>query len=192
MEKLRSMLRRNVSRSLFDARWIMAPFYFGLVVALLLLLFVFLRQLLNYVLRIADMGPADAVLMALSLIDLSLVANLMLIVTLAGYENFVTRIDSGGERRPQWMGMVDFAAMKNKLMGSIIAISAIALLRIFMKIEEGSRIDPEVLRWMAGIHGMLLLSALVLAVTERLARHRLLPPQEPPATTPPPTTPPQA
>ncbi|MFI8716378.1 YqhA family protein [Stenotrophomonas sp. NPDC077464] len=179
------MIRRNVSRSLFDARWIMAPFYFGLVVALLLLLFVFLRQLLNYALRIAYMGPADAVLMALSLIDLSLVANLLLIVTLAGYENFVTRIDSGGERRPQWMGMVDFAAMKNKLMGSIIAISAIALLRIFMKIEEGSRIDPDTLRWMAGIHGMLLLSALVLAVTERLARHRLLPPPEPPNNPPP-------
>lgn len=187
MEKLRSMIRRNVSRSLFDARWIMAPFYFGLVVALLLLLFVFLRQLINYVLRIFDLGAADAVLMALSLIDLSLVANLLLIVTLAGYENFVTRIDSGGERRPQWMGMVDFAAMKNKLMGSIIAISAIALLRIFMKLEEGSRFDPETLRWMAGIHGMLLLSALVLAVTERLARHRLQPPTEPPPNVPPPS-----
>jgi len=187
MEKLRSLIRRNVSRSLFDARWLMAPFYFGLVVALLLLLFVFLRQLANYALRITELGAADAVLMALSLIDLSLVANLLLIVTLAGYENFVTRIDSGGERRPQWMGTVDFAAMKNKLMGSIIAISAIALLRIFMKLEEGSRIDPETLRWMSAIHGMLLLSALILAITERLSRHRLRPPTDPPPNVPPPS-----
>jgi len=186
MEKLRSLIRRNVSRSLFDARWLMAPFYFGLVVALLLLLFVFLRELANYVLRITELGAADAVLMALSLIDLSLVANLLLIVTLAGYENFVTRIDSGGERRPQWMGTVDFAAMKNKLMGSIIAISAIALLSIFMKMEEGSRINAERLRWMSVIHGMLLLSALILAITERLSRHRLGPQPDPPPNVPPP------
>jgi uncharacterized protein (TIGR00645 family) len=180
MERLRNMIRRNVSRSLFDARWIMAPFYFGLVVALLLLLFVFLRELLNYVLRIGQLGPADAVLLALSLIDLSLVANLLLIVTLAGYENFVTRIDSGQEKRPSWMGTVDFSGMKSKLMGSIIAISAIALLRIFMKLEEGNSIDPEVLRWMAAIHGMLLLSALILAITERLARPTIRPPLDPP------------
>jgi uncharacterized protein (TIGR00645 family) len=158
----------------------MAPFYFGLVVALLVLLFVFLRELANYVLRIAHLGPADAVLLALSLIDLSLVANLLLIVTLAGYENFVTRIDSGQERRPAWMGTVDFSGMKTKLMGSIIAISAIALLRIFMKLEEGMVVSPETLRWMAVIHGMLLLSALILAVTERLARPSTRTPAEPP------------
>lgn len=191
MERLRSILRRTVSRSLFDARWIMAPFYFGLVVALLLLLFVFLRELFNYVMRIADLGPADAVLLSLSLIDLSLVANLLLIVTLAGYENFVTRIDSGGERRPSWMGTVDFSGMKSKLMGSIIAISAIALLRIFMKLEEGNRIDPDELRWMAWIHGMLLLSALILAITEWLSRPSRQPgegpkPPLPPAPPPPP------
>ncbi len=189
MGKLRNMLRRNVSRSLFDARWIMAPFYFGLVVALLLLLSVFLRELFNYVMRIGELGPADAVLLSLSLIDLSLVANLLLIVTLAGYENFVTRIDSGAERRPTWMGTVDFSAMKSKLMGSIIAISAIALLRIFMKLEEGNRIDPDVLRWMAGIHGMLLLSALILAITEWLSRPSRQP-GEPPNAPPPPVPPP--
>ncbi|WP_448142663.1 YqhA family protein [Stenotrophomonas bentonitica] len=181
IERLRGLFRRNVSRSLFDARWIMAPFYFGLVVALLLLLFVFLRQLANYVLNIANIGPADAVLLALSLIDMSLVANLLLIVTLAGYENFVTRIDSGQERRPAWMGTVDFGAMKTKLMGSIIAISAIALLRIFMKLEEGLVVEPEVLRWMSVIHGMLLLSALILAIIERLSQQTRMPhpPREP-------------
>ncbi len=179
MDRFRSMARRIISRSLFDARWIMAPFYFGLVVALLLLLFVFLRELANYVMRVTQLGPDDAVLLSLSLIDLSLVANLLLIVTLAGYENFVTRIDSGGERRPSWMGMVDFSGMKTKLMGSIIAISAIALLRIFMELKEGAVIDPEVLRWMAGIHGMLLLSAFVLAATDRLARSGVPPTEGP-------------
>lgn len=169
MVQIRRILNQSVSRSLFDARWIMAPFYFGLVVALLLLLFVFLRELAANVLRITELGPTDAVLLALSLIDLSLVANLLLIVTLAGYENFVTRIESGGQRRPTWMGTVDFSGMKMKLMGSITAISAIALLRIFMKLEEGIPFDPDVLRSLVIIHGVLLLSAVVLAVCERLA-----------------------
>jgi len=93
-----------------------------------------------------------------------------------GYENFVARIDSGEERRPSWMGTVDFAAMKMKLMGSIIAISAIALLRTFMKLEEGKHVEPELLRMMAVIHGLLLVSALVLAITERLARTSKAPP----------------
>jgi uncharacterized protein (TIGR00645 family) len=172
MRVLRSLFGRHMSRSLFDARWIMAPFYFGLVVALVLLLWVFLRELFEHVVRIASLGPADAVLLALSLIDLSLVANLLLIVTLAGYENFVARIESGHERRPSWMGTVDFGGMKMKLMGSITAISAIALLRIFMKLEEGKPVDPEVLRWMAILHCVLLLSAVVLAITDRLAERR--------------------
>jgi len=170
MGRLRRFFNHGVSRSLFDARWIMAPFYFGLVITLVLLLFVFLRELLESALRVTELGPTDAVLLALGLIDLSLVANLLLIVTLAGYENFVTRIDSGEQRRPTWMGTVDFAGMKMKLMGSIIAISAIALLRIFMKLEEGMPLDPEVLRWMGVIHVALLLSAVALAVCERLAR----------------------
>jgi len=176
MSRLRSLLARGVSRSLFDARWIMAPFYFGRVVALVLLLVVFLRELAEGLLALPQLSPVDAVLLTLSLIDLSLVANLLLIVTLAGYENFVARIDSGEERRPSWMGTVDFAAMKMKLMGSIIAISAIALLRTFMKLEEGKHVEPELLRMMAVIHGLLLVSALVLAITERLARTSKAPP----------------
>lgn len=184
MGAVRRLLARSMSRSLFDARWIMAPFYFGLVVALLLLLWVFLRELFEHLWRVASLGPVDAVLLALALIDLSLIANLLLIVILAGYENFVARIESGHERRPAWMGTVDFSGMKMKLMGSITAISAIALLRIFMKLEEGKPVDPDVLRWMAILHCVLLLSAVVLSVTDRLARlpgtHRDAPIQPPP------------
>lgn len=184
MGAVRRLLARSMSRSLFDARWIMAPFYFGLVVALLLLLWVFLHELFVHMVRIASLGPVDAVLLALALIDLSLIANLLLIVILAGYENFVARIESGHERRPAWMGTVDFSGMKMKLMGSITAISAIALLRIFMKLEEGKPVDPGVLRWMAILHCVLLLSAVVLAVTDRLTRlpgtHRDAPAQPPP------------
>ena len=86
-----------LSRSLFDARWLMAPFYFGLALALQALLFVFLRELFWNLAHLLELTPTAAILMALALIDLSLVANLLLIVTLAGYENFVARIESGQE-----------------------------------------------------------------------------------------------
>jgi uncharacterized protein (TIGR00645 family) len=166
------MARQLLSRSLFDARWLMVPFYIGLIAALAALLFVFARELFKGVLAIASMTPTDAILLALALIDLSLVANLLLIVVLAGYENFVGRVDSGREARPTWMGTVDFAGMKIKLMGSITAISAIALLRIFMKLEEGTMVDERTLLWMTVIHAVLIFSALVLSVSDRIAEHR--------------------
>lgn len=162
-------IRRVLSRSLFDARWLMAPFYFGLALALLALLFVFLRELFWNLAHLLELTPTAAILMALALIDLSLVANLLLIVTLAGYENFVARIESGQEKRPSWMGTVDFTGMKMKLMGSITAISAIALLRIFMKLEEGQPMNRYTLIWMTIIHGALMLSALVLAISDRIS-----------------------
>lgn len=166
------MARQLLSRTLFDARWLMVPFYVGLIVALAALLFVFGRELVKGVLSIASMTPTDAILLALALIDLSLVANLLLIVVLAGYENFVGRVDSGRQARPTWMGTVDFAGMKIKLMGSITAISAIALLRIFMKLEEGLMVDERTLLWMTVIHAVLIFSALVLSVSDRIAEHR--------------------
>jgi len=165
----RKLLSRAVSRSLFDARWLMAPFYFGLAVALLMLLFVFLRELFWNLAHLFDLTPTSAILMALALIDLSLVANLLLIVTLAGYENFVARIDSGEEKRPSWMGTIDFTGMKMKLMGSITAISAIALLRIFMKLEEGAPMNRDAMIWMTIIHATLMLSALALAIADRIS-----------------------
>lgn len=172
-----SSVDRWLSRSLFDARWLMVPFYFGLAVALLVLLFVFLRELVESVTHLWELTATKAILMALALIDLSLVANLLLIVTLAGYENFVGRIESGSETRPPWIGTVDFSGMKIKLMGSITAISAIALLRAFMKLEEGHAIDRDTLLWMTVIHGTLMLSALVLAIADRVsARGSAAPP----------------
>jgi uncharacterized protein (TIGR00645 family) len=168
MSERQPWITRLLSRSLFDARWLMAPFYLGLVVMLGLLLIVFAKQLFRGIASYGALSSSDAVLLALSLIDLSLIANLLLIVILAGYENFVARIESGSERRPSWMGTIDFSGMKMKLMGSIIAISAIAMLRIFMVLETGGTFDEHTLRWMIVIHTVLMLSILILAVSERI------------------------
>src|ERR1700740_1326943 len=125
------LIVRRLETFLFQSRWLMAPFYLGLVVALVALLFVFCSEIWHQLSNIAEMKAEDAILMALSLIDLSLAANLVLIVIFSGYENFVSRIHAGAEEdRPSWMGEVDFSGLKMKLLASIVAISTIALLRV--------------------------------------------------------------
>jgi uncharacterized protein (TIGR00645 family) len=116
------------------------------------------------------MSPESAILMVLSLIDLSLAGNLLMIVVFSGYENFVSKIDTGGdEDRPDWMGTVDFSGLKMKLIASIMAISAIALLRAFMKLSEGVEIPDRTLAWLVGIHLTFVVSGVILAVMDLVA-----------------------
>jgi uncharacterized protein (TIGR00645 family) len=156
--------------SLFRSRWLMAPFYVGLVVALAALLVVFVNEAVHELSGLFSMSPEDAILMALSLIDLSLAGNLLLIVVFSGYENFVSKIDTGDdEDRPGWMGTVDFSGLKMKLMASITAISAIALLKAFMKLAEGDAVDDRHLAWLVGIHVTFVVSGVLLALMDWLS-----------------------
>ena len=102
--RLSHAAERRLEATLFASRWLMAPFYLGLVVALAALLFVFLRELVHEIVLLPEMNAEGAILMALSLIDMSLAGNLMLIVIFSGYENFVSRFDAGDlADRPAWM-----------------------------------------------------------------------------------------
>jgi len=155
---------------LFRSRWLMAPFYVGLVVALAALVIVFVNEAIHEFSGVMTMTPEQAILMVLSLIDLSLAGNLLLIVVFSGYENFVSKIDTGDdEDRPGWMGTVDFSGLKMKLIASIVAISAIALLRAFMKLSEGEAIPDRTLAWMVGIHVTFVVSGVFLAVMDLVA-----------------------
>ncbi|PTT71965.1 hypothetical protein DBR41_29980, partial [Pseudomonas sp. HMWF010] len=147
-------LETALERGLFASRWLMAPFYVGLVIALAALLVVFFQELFRELPHILAMTPEDAILMALTLIDLSLAANLLVIVILSGYENFVSKIDTAShEDRPDWMGTVDFSGLKMKLIASIVAISAIALLKAFLKLTEpGIALDQPRLFWLVVVH----------------------------------------
>lgn len=158
---------RALERTLFAARWLIAPFYVGLVAALAALLIVFVRELIAEFGHVMTMTADGAILMALSLIDLSLAGNLLLIVIYSGYENFVSRIDVAHEDRPDWMGTVDFAGLKSKLIISIVAISAVALLKSFMALDAGSRVPPT-LGWQVGIHLTFVVSGVLLAVMDYL------------------------
>ena len=160
---------RWLEATLFASRWLMAPFYLGLVFALVALLVVFVTELVDEVSRIMDMTPESVILMALSLIDLSLAGNLLLIVIFSGYENFVSKLDTGDRQdRPVWMGTVDFSALKLKLVSSIVAISAISLLRSFMQIGDAP-IDETALRWRVIVHLTFVTSGVLLALMDFLS-----------------------
>ncbi|WP_293906611.1 TIGR00645 family protein [Phenylobacterium sp.] len=160
---------RILELGLFRSRWLMAPFYVGLVVALAALLVVFVNEAWHELSHLFVMSPEQAILMVLSLIDLSLAGNLLLIVIFSGYENFVSKIDTGDdEDRPGWMGKVDFSGLKMKLMASIAAISAIALLKAFMQLAEGQEITDRRLSWLVGIHLTFVTSGVLLALMDWL------------------------
>jgi uncharacterized protein (TIGR00645 family) len=170
----KNKFERGLERGLFAARWLMAPFYVGLVLTLVVLLIVFVEELIYQVPRVIDWHSRveDVIVLALSLIDLCLVAGLLLIVTFAGYETFVARMDQvRPEDRPIWLGRVDFSEMKMKLIGSIVAISTVSLLKAFMELadpDQPVQVDHEKLGWMVGLHLVFVITGVLLVLTDRL------------------------
>ena len=162
------LVEKYFERGLFASRWLAAPFYVGLVFALVVLLVVFVNEIVHELPNVLMMKPDDGILLALSLVDLSLAANLLLIVIFTGYENFVSKIDTEDhEDRPDWMGQVDFAGLKLKLIASIVAISGIHLLKAFMNIGKPTvDVEGDQLVWMVAIHLTFVFSGLVLAITD--------------------------
>lgn len=173
VERVGTFLEKWLEAGLFGSRWLMAPFYVGLIGALLILLLVFFQEIIHE-LPLFFSGHAkaeDAILLALSMIDLSLAANLVLIVIFSGYENFVSKINTGDhEDRPTWMGSVDFSGLKMKLIGSIVAISAISLLRSFLKIVESADgpFNWQPILWQVIIHLTFVVSGVTMALSDWL------------------------
>ena len=165
-------IEARFERGLFASRWLMAPMYLGLVISLAMLMVVFLKEVAYYLPKTLEMTADQGILAALTLIDMTLAANLMLIVLFSGYENFVSKLDIGqGIDRPDWMGTVDFSGLKMKLIASIVAISGIHLLKVFMALGKGEGaygITPETLKWMVVIHVTFVISGVLLALMDWL------------------------
>ena len=167
----RNQIEKLIEGVLFQSRWLLAPFYLGLVLSLVLLLAAFVGELVHALpqaLDITHVDPEKVILAVLGLIDLSLAGNLVVIVIFSGYENFVSKINTENhEDRPDWMGTLDFSGLKMKLIGSIVAISAISLLRAFMTLSEADApIDEGRLRWMLFLHLTFVASGLLFAVMD--------------------------
>lgn len=157
-------MERILEKLLFESRWLLAPFYLGLVVSLALLLIKFLEELIQVVPRVLHLSESDTILAILSFVDLSLAGNLIVLVVFSGYESFVSRMDAHTDR-PEWMGKVNFSGLKLKVMGSVVAISAIHLLRAFMNIKAHSE---QELTWLVVIHLSFVVSGVLLALMDRL------------------------
>lgn len=156
-----------IERTLFASRWLMAPIYLGLSAGLLLLLYQFAMELVHLFGHLTTLTQNDVILGVLSLIDLSLAGNLLLIVIFSGYENFVSKMDTAGhEDQPDWKGSVDFSALKLKLIASIVAISGIHLLKVFMDV---GKLPEQHVMWMVIIHLVFVISGVLLALMDRIA-----------------------
>jgi uncharacterized protein (TIGR00645 family) len=163
------MVERTIEKILFASRWLLAPFYLMLVVALAGLLMKAGQELFHFVTHIFSASESDVILGVLTLIDLSLTGSLIIIVVFSGYENFVSKIDVDAHPDwPEWMAKIDFTGLKMKLMSSIVAISAIQLLKIFMNLPNTS--DREVM-WYMGLHLVFVVSGLLFALTDRFGEH---------------------
>lgn len=165
-------VERALEHFIFTSRWLLVPFYIGLVAAVGLLLVKFVKAF-AVLLQIVFNGDGNAALLGiLTLVDITLVANLLLIIIFAGYENFVSKIDTGGnEDRPDWMGHVSFSDLKLKLIGSIVAISGIELLKYFINVKEvlASTNGSQQLAWLVGIHLTLVFSGVMFATMDRIS-----------------------
>ena len=168
----RMNLEGVLERVIFGGRWLLAPLYVGLSVSLVAIVWQFLRRSLGLAEIVSHGDTHEVTLKVLELLDLTLLANLILIVIFAGYENFVSKINvaTKSEDRPHWMGKVDYSGLKIKLIGSLVAISVIELLKDFMQAESYDDFEP--VAWRIGIHLTFVVSGVLFAVMDYLADKR--------------------
>jgi uncharacterized protein (TIGR00645 family) len=160
-----------IEHTLFSTRWLLAPFYLGLALSLVLLLIKFTQEFWSFAQNIISLDLHDVTLGILGLLDMTLLGNLILIVIFAGYENFVSKIETARHAvdRPHWMGRVDYSGLKIKLIGSLVAISVIELLKDFM--EANTHVNDG-LKWRIFIHITFVISGVLFALMDWIADKR--------------------
>ena len=166
-------LSNAIESVLFRSRFLLAPLYLGLVGALVLLAYRFVIEFIHLVEHISASDAHTFTLDLLALLDLTLLANLILMVIFAGYENFVSRIDvaTESEDRPHWMGTIDFSGLKIKLIGSLVAISVIELLKDFIELSGATEVGEGTI-WRIVIHLTFVISGVLFALMDWIADKR--------------------
>ncbi len=162
-------VEKTMERLMYSSRWILAPVYLGLSLALLALLIKFYQELNHFIPHILETNESELILTLLTLIDLTLVGSLLVIVMFSGYENFVSQMDiAENAEKLEWLGSHDYGSLKMKVAASIVAISSIHLLKIFMNVEQT---DNDKLMWYVLIHLTLVISALFMGYLDKISRH---------------------
>lgn len=163
------MVEKLLERLMYSARWVLAPIYLGLSLALLALGIKFFQEILHVLPHIFQITEAELILKVLTLIDIALVGGLLIMVMFSGYENFVSRLDiSEGQEKLSWLGKMDSTSLKNKVAASIVAISSIHLLKVFMNAEN---IANDKMLWYVLLHITFVASAFAMGMLDRLTRH---------------------
>jgi uncharacterized protein (TIGR00645 family) len=160
-----------LEKFIFNSRWLLAPFFIGLVISIVLLFIKFAQELGHLITHVVDTPESEVIIGVLALIDITLIGSLLLMIIFSGYEIFVSKIDVGDHSdRPDWMGKVDFSGLKLKVIGAIVAISAIHLLKTFMEIsDEPTEANVDMYMWKVVIHMAFVLSGVFFALMDRIA-----------------------
>ena len=171
-----SKVEQVTEKALFGSRWILAPIFLGLSLALLALGIKFFQEAYHLLAEVLIKEESDIVLKVLSLIDISLVGSLIVMVMFSGYENFVSTIDAKGTDTLGWLGKMDSGTLKLKVAASIVAISSIHLLRVFMQVGKRGEeaLSNDQIMWYVILHMTFVFSALLLGVLDKMSfsKHR--------------------
>jgi len=169
MKRILEFIEFSIERAMYASRWIMAPVYLGMSLALLAIAIKFFQELWHILPHIFSITDADLVLALLSLIDLTLVGSLIVMVMFSGYENFVSQLDIKEDtEKLDWLGTHDYSSLKMKVATSIVAISSIHLLKVFMNVE---RIENDKILWYMILHLTFVFSALLMGYLGKLEKH---------------------
>lgn len=170
-------LQNSLEKSIYASRWILAPLYLCLVLTLPIIGLKFLQEFWHMLMHFDTLTTQLMVIAVLELVDVVLVGNLLLMIIFSGYENFVSKIEVAQKHvdRPSWMGHIDYSGLKQKIIGSIVAISSIELLKLFIDLgginHTASADELSFFRWkmygMAVLHGVFVISGLIFAFTEK-------------------------
>jgi uncharacterized protein (TIGR00645 family) len=169
MNTAAKIIEHSMERLIYASRWIMAPIYLGMSLALLALFVKFFQELWHFIPHIFEISETDFALTLLTLIDMTLIGSLIVLIMFSGYENFVSRLDiAESTEKLEWLGTHDYASMKIKVASSIVAISSIHLLKVFMNIAAT---DNSKLVFYVAIHLTLVFSAVLMGYLDKLTKH---------------------
>ena len=162
-------MERFIENTMYASRWLLAPIYLGLSLGLLVLALKFFQEIIHVIPNIFSMLESEVILLLLSLIDMALVGGLLVMVMISGYENFVSQLDIDEHKEKlSWLGTMDSTSLKMKVAASIVAISSIHLLRVFM---DARNIETEYLMWYVIIHMTFVVSAFAMGYLDKLTKH---------------------
>ena len=162
-------MERFLENAMYASRWLLAPIYFGLSLALLALALKFFQEVFHILPNVFSMAEANLILVLLSLIDMALVGGLLVMVMISGYENFVSQLDiDEGKEKLNWLGKMDSGSLKMKVAASIVAISSIHLLKVFM---DAKNIPDSKLMWYVVLHLTFVASAFAMGYLDKLTKH---------------------